>query len=107
MLALTVLRLPEANKWDRVELAKIAATPWDLHRPRETEVVFKEVRAEQPEELEGKIALARQPYIKSSDLVEFGMTRGCPKCDHMIENGPNRSSKPHSTQRLQRWKPAY
>ena len=63
MLARTVLRLPEANKWDRVELAKIAATPWDLHRPREQEVVLKEPRVEQAADLEGKIALARQPYI--------------------------------------------
>ena len=33
--ARTILRMPEANKFDRAELAKIAVIPWDLHVPRE------------------------------------------------------------------------
>ena len=28
---------------------------------------------------EEKVILARQPYIRASDLEEHGMTRGCPK----------------------------
>ena len=40
--ARTVVRMPEVNKFDRDKLAKIAATPWDFHVPRGTEVVFKE-----------------------------------------------------------------
>ena len=40
--ARAVVRLPEANKFDKVELSKVASTPWDLHRPRETEVIFKD-----------------------------------------------------------------
>ena len=40
--ARTILRLPEPNKWDKDELAKIKATPWSLHTPKDTEVVFKD-----------------------------------------------------------------
>ena len=31
----TILGMPEANKLDRAELAKIAVTPRDLHVPRD------------------------------------------------------------------------
>ena len=37
----TVLRLPEPNKWNKDELAKIRATPGSLHVPKDTEVAFK------------------------------------------------------------------
>ena len=36
------MRLPEGNKWDKDKLARIKATPWSLHVPRDTEVVFKD-----------------------------------------------------------------
>ena len=34
---------------------------------------------------EEKVILARQPYIRASDLEEHGMTRGCPNCDHFVK----------------------
>ena len=40
--ARTFLRFLEPNKWDKDELAKIRATPWSLHLPEDTEVVFKD-----------------------------------------------------------------
>ena len=40
--ARTILRLPEPNKWDKDELAKIRATPWSLHAPKYTEIVSKD-----------------------------------------------------------------
>ena len=46
--------------------------------------------------LKDKVTIARQVYIKASDLVEFGLTRGCPKCDHEISYGAGRASQPHS-----------
>ena len=95
--ARTVFRLPEANKWDKDELAKIKATPWSLHTPKDPEVVFKEKKdVEQQEETKSKITIARQPHLKASDFVEYGLTRGCPKCDHEISYGPGRTGKPHS-----------
>ena len=42
MFARTILRMPEPNKFDKGELAKIAVTLWDLHVPREVDVGFKE-----------------------------------------------------------------
>ena len=45
---------------------------------------------------ETKATLARQTYIRACDLEEFGLTRGCPRCDHELTYGPNRTSKPHS-----------
>ena len=80
-LARTVMRLPDANKWDRTELAKIAATPWDVHQPRAQEVVFRDQIDPVPVDLANKVIIARNVYIKDSDLDAYGMTRGCPKCD--------------------------
>ena len=34
--ARAVLRFPGPNKWDKDELAKIRATPWPLHAPKDT-----------------------------------------------------------------------
>ena len=58
--------------------------------------MFKEKKDVEQQDLKDKITVARQVYIKASDLVEFGLTRGCPKCDHEISYGPGRTSKPHS-----------
>ena len=40
--ARSVLRLAESRKWNSDELAKVASTPWDLHQPKDPEVVFRE-----------------------------------------------------------------
>ena len=42
------------------------------------------------------IVVARQVYIKAKDLDDFGLTRGCPRCDHQLQYGSGRASKPHS-----------
>ena len=94
--ARTVLRMPEANKFDKDELGKIASTPWDLHKPRDLEVVFKEKKEATGEVLQDKVAISRQVYIKPADLERFGLTKGCPRCEHQISHGPGRTSKPHS-----------
>ena len=41
-LARTVMRVPEANKWDKEALSKVHVTQWGLNKPRDVEVVFKE-----------------------------------------------------------------
>ena len=98
--ARTVVRLPEANKFDKAESSKVASTPWDLHRRRETEVISKDKKQEQEDRMrENKIVLSRAVYIKPGDLTKFGLMRGCPKCDHQIAYGPGRTPKPHSANR--------
>ena len=74
----------------------MCATPWDIHRPRETEVVFKDKSGEKEDQFEDKVTLARQAYIRPKDLEEHGLTRGCPSCDHQLKYGPGRTGKPHS-----------
>ena len=39
--ATTIMRMPEPDKFNKEELAKIAVTPWGLHVPCEPEVVLK------------------------------------------------------------------
>ena len=94
-MARTIMRLPEANKFDKEELSKISATPFDLHRARDLEVVFKDKAAQGEEVFKERVALARQPYIMKKDLEEFGLTRGCARCDHQLQYGTD-TSKPHS-----------
>ena len=91
------MRVPEANKWDNEALAKVHLTPWGLHKPRDLEIVFEE-KADRVDvdDLEGKVALSRQVYIKAQDLIDFGLTRGCPRCDHQLQFGAGRTGKPHS-----------
>ena len=71
--AWTVVRLPEVNEFDKAELSKVESTPWDLHRPREAEVIFNDKKGEQEDLMrENKIALSRAFCIKPDDLTEFG-----------------------------------
>ena len=67
-----------------------------LHTPKDTEIVFKDKNEVEKLDTQNKIIIAWQPYLKSSDFVKYGLTRGCPKCDHEINYGPWRTSKPHS-----------
>ena len=94
--------LAAANKWNKESLAQIRATPWSLHVQRDTAVVFKEKKDAKQQDFKDKITVARQVYIKASDLAEFGLTTGCPKCDHEISYGPGRSGKPHSDMQCRR-----
>ena len=77
-------------------LVKVGCTPYDLHQPREPEVVFREETDEKvgnPKEL---ISMARQVHIKPKDLERYGLTRGCKKCDLERLYGPVRTSAAHS-----------
>ena len=95
-LARTIMRMPGAEKRDREALVKVGCTPYDLHQPREPEVVFREKTDEKVENLKELISLARQVYIKPKDLERYGLTRGCKKCDHERNYGPGRTSAAHS-----------
>ena len=94
-----ILWMPGAEKWSKEALAKVGCTPYALHQPRETEIVFREETGEKVENLEQLISMARQVYIKSRDIQMYGLTRGCKTCDHEHNYGPGRTSRPT-------WRPA-
>ena len=72
------------NKWDKDELAKVRATPWFLHVPEEIEVFPADKREIDQMDTQGKLVIARQPYLKAADFIKYEFTKGCPKCDHEI-----------------------
>ena len=74
----------------------MAVTPWDMHVPREMEVVFKDKSDEKQETMKDKVTMSRRVYIKATDIEQFGMTRGCPRCDHQLRSGPGRTTSQHS-----------
>ena len=80
--ARTVMRLPGPNKWEKDRLAEIKATPWSLHVPKDPEVIFMDKKDAEPMTAADKLVISRQLYFKASDFVKYGLTRGCPKCDH-------------------------
>ena len=94
--ARTIIRLPDANKWNKEALEKLNVTPQSLHIPKEPEVVFRERPADKTEAVAQKQIISRQVYIKQADIRKFGLTRGCPRCDHELSYGPGRTSRPHS-----------
>ena len=66
-LARTILRMPGAAKRSKDALVKVGCTPYDLHQPREPEVVFREKTGEKVENPEQLISMARQVYSKPKD----------------------------------------
>ena len=76
------MRMPGIEKWDRGTLVKVGCTPYDLHQPREPEVVFREKIGEKVENPKELISMARQACTKPKDLERYGLTRGCKKCNH-------------------------
>ena len=87
--------MPKSIEWDKDELAKIRATPWSLHVPKETEVVCKDKKEIEKLDTQGSFVIARQSYLKIADFIKYGLTKGCPKCGHEISYGPGRASKAH------------
>ena len=87
-LARTVVRVPNVEKWNRESLSAVKATPLSLRVPKDMEVVFKdkvdiEVAPEQAP------SIARQIYLYPTDFIGpngFGLSRGCPKCDHYLKH---------------------
>ena len=95
-LARTVVRVPEADKWNKDKLAAVNVTPLDMHRPREPEVVFKEKAEVEQQQFGEKTQLARQVYLRPADFDAHGFTRGCPRCDHYRRSNVW-GTRPHSS----------
>ena len=90
------MRIPDDNKYEKDALSAVAATPWSLFEAKPSEVIFKD-RVDDPtfQELQQKMYIARRVYLQESDFDAYGMTRGCPKCDHKLKFG-SWGSRPHS-----------
>ena len=96
MYARTILRKPNPNKLNKDDLAKVAVTLWSLHVPKADEVIFRDPKVSEKDDFKDKTDIVRQVYIKLSVIAEFGRTRGCPKYDHELSDGPGRTSRPQS-----------
>ena len=88
---------PNHKKYSSETLSTVKATPWDIHTATEPEVVFKP-REEGPEAepRDDAVPQRRRMYIKQADIDAFGYTTGCPRCDHAMRYGPNRTAKGHN-----------
>ena len=83
-------------------MTRVDSTPYDLHKRRELEVVFKQDADDEKTDFQNKAPVAKQVYIKPSDIDQSGMTGGRPRCDHRMAYGPWRTSKPHFKRRSDR-----
>ena len=96
--ARTLMRLPNAQKWDCELLASLNVLPYDVHEARTPAVVFRE----QVEVREAPIDAVRRAcrvYLKPGDFEgdgSFGYTDGCPKCEHWMRYGQTKTSAAHS-----------
>ena len=92
------MRVPEAEKFNKDLLSGVSVTPWDLHTPKQLEVIVQRHDADgQPlaERLADKLYKSRKVYLPASGFEEYGLTRGCPKCNHFLKFG-TWGSAPHS-----------
>ena len=81
-----------SNNGIKSALAAIRSTPHDLHAPQEAEAIFKE-KAEIDKQIPDiNLGNARQVYLRAADFEEYGMTRGCPKCDYYLKSGNRRTN---------------
>ena len=67
-LARTVARVPELEKWDKDMLSSIKLTPFNIHTPKEPEVIFRE-RAEGEDLPPAHGAITRRLYLRPSDFI--------------------------------------
>ena len=79
------MRVPNAQKFEKERLSSVTITPWQLHNPKDPEVVFKEP-VEKRADVEPE-TLVRRVYLYPTISSEFGYTVGCPNCDHVTRYG--------------------
>ena len=92
----TVKPQPDEAKWDATNGEAVRVSPFDEHTARAQEVIFRD-RPAQPEDSEvPRSRVVRKIYIKGEDIKAYGLTKGCPKCDHEVRYGPGRTTKGHS-----------
>ena len=92
------MRLPDELKFAVDEAEKVNLTPQHLHVPEEHAADFQEpvIHQEPMPEEERNVARIKGLYVRQSDLDEFWYSADCPRCQHILRNGPNRSNIAHS-----------
>ena len=78
----TLMRMPDAQKFDLDKLASVTATPWSIHEATQTEGVFADKEAK-PQQDQAELA-PKKLYISQSDLDTHGYTEGCKKCASIL-----------------------
>ena len=89
--ARTILLVPNYQKWCKVSVAKLTATPFQLHVDETQDKPAAEV-----EKASSEPRQARRVYMRPQDFEQFGFASGCPKCEHEMKYGPGRTTRPHS-----------
>ena len=80
-MARAVMRMLDANKWNKEVLAAVRATPWDLHASKEPEVVFKPSGEDAEKPFEQQATLSRNRYLRADDFessrLDFWPSASC------------------------------
>ena len=78
-------------------MQKVGVTSMSLHKPRRPEIVFRDaVQQPGPDVRERTQPIAREVYLKVSDIDLYGSTVGCPRCEHDGIWGPGCTVNLHS-----------
>jgi hypothetical protein len=80
----SILRRPEADRWDEAKLQGVKATPWSLRAtssPAAMELGQPVPKDAPPQD--DAVPLPRRLKITMKVLEEFGTTDGCPQCMHI------------------------
>ena len=92
----TVFRLPDCRKWSMDKVAAVNIVPFNIFKPREQAVQFREPIEGEPKQGETKQAVVRQIYLKRADFDAYGQTEGCTRCEADLRYGYGQSTKPHT-----------
>ena len=77
-------------------MAKLTATPFQLHVDQTPGVVLQDKPAAEVEKNSSEPRQAGRVYMRPPGFEQFGFTSDCPKCEHEMKYGPGRTTRPHS-----------
>ena len=78
------------------KVAAVNVIPFNMFKPKDQVVQFREAVEGEQKQGEIKHAVARQIYLKRADIDAYGQTEGCQRCEADLRYGYGRSTKPHS-----------
>ena len=97
-----IKRLPKDQTWDQEAVAAVIGTPW---RPDGVEGLPLEIIPLPPQDVdpvpetatsEPKLPKPRSARITCADLVKYGMTRRCGRCQAAMQNRIDTNGVPHT-----------
>ena len=87
--ACIIAQMFEPKKWSVDRIKEIMTTPWALHDTEAPGVFYREQIADI--DTIQKNPIVRRLDIRQDDLTAHGYTQDCPKCQHIIAQGPGMS----------------